>query len=143
LRRRIGVRIFEEVNDKALAKERGKMSYQSDPNLYQAYTEGRVFSENPLNLVVALYQGALDSARQAERCLASGDITGRSKAVNKALGIITELLVSLDHARGGEISQNLKRLYSYMQVRLLDAHAKQQAEPIVEVRADRRLRVRR
>ncbi len=109
------------------------MSNQSNPNPYQAYTEGKVFSENPINLVVALYQGALDSVRQAERCIGCGDIGGRSKAINKALGIITELLISLDHAKGGEISQNLKRLYSYMQVRLLDAHAKQTVEPISEV----------
>ena len=126
------VRIFEKVGDKALAKE-SKMSNQSNPNPYQAYTEGKVFSENPINLVVALYQGALDSVRQAERYIGSGDIVGRSKAINKALGIITELLISLDHAKGGEISQNLKRLYSYMQVRLLDAHASQKAEPISEV----------
>lgn len=109
------------------------MNYQSDPNPYQAYTEGKIFSENPLSLVIALYQGALDATRQAERCLKTGDIAGRSKAINKALGIITELLISLDHAKGGEISQNLKQLYSYMQVRLLDAHAKQQGEPIAEV----------
>jgi flagellar protein FliS len=83
--------------------------------------------------VVALYHGAIDSVRQAERCIGSGDIVGRSKAVNKALGIITELLISLDHAKGGEISRNLKRLYSYMQVQLLDGHAKQKAEPISEV----------
>jgi flagellin-specific chaperone FliS len=39
----------------------------------------------------------------------------------------------LDHERGGEISQNLKRLYSYMQMQLLTAHARQSAEPIAEV----------
>lgn len=102
-------------------------------NPYQAYTEGSIFSENPLNLVVALYEGALDAIRQAERALRTGDIMGRGTAVNKAYAILTELLMSLDHERGGEISQNLKRLYSYMQVQLLTAHARKAGEPLAEV----------
>jgi flagellar protein FliS len=102
-------------------------------NPYQAYTDGSIFSDNPLNLVVALYEGAITATRQAEAALQARDIWGRSKAINKAIAILTELLVSLDHERGGEISQNLKKLYDYMQVRLLEAHARQKAEPIVEV----------
>jgi flagellar protein FliS len=42
-------------------------------------------------------------------------------------------MASLDHEKGGEVSQNLKRLYSYMQGRLLEAHAKKAEEPIAEV----------
>jgi flagellar protein FliS len=109
------------------------MSYQGNPNPYQAYNEGRVFSETPLNLVVALYQGAIDSTRQAARCLAAREIVARGKAINKTLAILTELIASLDHAKGGEISRNLHKLYSYMQSRLLEAHMKQQMEPLEEV----------
>jgi flagellar protein FliS len=115
--------------DKAFAET--KMG--NDHNPYQAYTDGSIFSESPLNLVVALYEGAIDATRQAESALCAGDIPGRSRAINKAIAILTELLISLDHERGGEISQNLKRLYSYMQVQLLTAHARQLREPIREV----------
>ena len=104
-----------------------------DQNPYQAYTDGSIFSDNPLNLVIALYQGALDATRQAESAVRARDIQGRTKAINKAISILTELLVTLDHKRGGEISQNLKRLYSYMQQRLLTAHMRQVPEPIAEV----------
>ncbi len=104
-----------------------------DQNPYQAYTDGSIFSESPMNLVVALYEGALDATRQAESAVRARDIPGRTKAINKAISILTELLVSLDLERGGEIAQNLKRLYPYMQQRLLHAHIKQVAEPIVEV----------
>jgi flagellar protein FliS len=105
----------------------------SDYNPYQAYEEGSVSSQNPLRLVVALYEGALEATRHAARCLESGDILGRSKAVNKALRILTELLVSLDHEKGGEISLALKRLYGYMQTRLLEAHARQSEAPLHEI----------
>jgi flagellar protein FliS len=104
-----------------------------EQNPYQAYSDGSVFSDNPLNLVIALYQGAMDATRQGQHALESGDIMGRSKAINKAISILTELLVSLDHEKGGEISQNLKKLYSYMQVQLLTAHAHQSPEPMAEV----------
>ena len=42
-------------------------------------------------------------------------------------------MCSLDHEKGGEISANLKRLYSYMQQRLLLAHATKAVEPMNEV----------
>jgi flagellar protein FliS len=105
----------------------------NDQNPYQAYTDGRIYSDNPLNLVVALYEGALDATQQAAKALRAGDIPVRTKAINKAIAILTELLVSLDHKKGGEISQNLKRLYSYMQVQLLTAHARKLPAPIDEV----------
>jgi len=105
----------------------------TESNPYQAYTDGSVFSDNPLNLVIALYQGALDATHQAERALGLGDIRARGKAINKANAILSELLMSLDHERGGEISANLKSLYCYMQGQLLAAHVRQSAEPIVEV----------
>ena len=105
------------------------MNY-NDP--YQAYAEGNVYSGNPLRLVVALYEGAIDCVRQAKQCLLTGDVWGRNRAINKASRILTELLVSLDHEKGGEVSANLKRLYGYMQSRLLEAHAQQSREPMDE-----------
>ena len=41
--------------------------------------------------------------------------------------------MSLDHERGGELSQRLAQLYDYMQRRLLEANAKQIDEPMAEV----------
>jgi len=99
---------------------------------YNAYTEGSVFSGNPLETVVALYEGTIECIREARQCLATGDIWGRSKAVNKSIALLTELLVSLNHKEGGEISANLKQLYSYIQCRILDAHTQKSQEPLNE-----------
>ncbi len=106
------------------------MNY-SDP--YQAYAEGSLLNSDPVRLVISLYEGAIKSAQQARQCLSTGDIWGRSRSITKAVEILTELLLSLDHEKGGEMSQNLKRLYSYMQCKLLEAHAKRAEEPIAEV----------
>jgi len=102
----------------------------SDP--YQAYVEGSLFGGNPIGLVIALYEGTVEAIRAARNCLISGDILGRSRAINKGIKILTELLIALDHEAGGEISANLKRIYSYLQCRLLDAHVQKAEEPLNE-----------
>lgn len=102
-------------------------------NPYAAYAESSMVGANPLQLVTRSYEGAIKAVQQAQECLASGDIMGRSKAITKAVSILTELMISLDHKRGGEISANLKRLYSYMQQRLLLAHTQKKVEPLIEV----------
>jgi flagellar secretion chaperone FliS len=103
----------------------------SDP--YGAYVEGSVFSGNPLGLVIALYEGTIQAIGRARQSLSANDPWGRAKAISKAVELLTELLISLNHEEGGEISTNLKRLYSYMQCRLLEAHAQKTAAPMDEV----------
>ena len=102
-------------------------------NPYAAYSEASMAGASPLQLVTRSYEGAIRAVQQARECFASGDIMGRSKAITKAVSILTELMISLDHEKGGEISANLKRLYSYMQQRLLMAHTQKKIEPLVEV----------
>ena len=92
-------------------------------DLYQAYTDGSVIGSDPIRLITMWYKGAIGACQQIEQCFESGDIWSRSKAVTRAVNILTELLVSLDQEKGGEIAANLKRLYSYMQCRHLEAHA--------------------
>lgn len=88
---------------------------------------------NPVRLIVALYEGAIDSVRRARACFEQGDIWGRGQAVSRGVNILAELIASLDHNKGGELSENLKRLYDYMQRRLLEAHASKTKEPFGEV----------
>jgi flagellar protein FliS len=102
-------------------------------NAHDAYLESRVESADPVQLVRMLYQGAIGSVREARSHLSKGDIGARSRAISKAHAILTELLVSLDHDRGGEISVRLARLYDYMQRRLLEANLQQLDAPMAEV----------
>jgi flagellar protein FliS len=99
---------------------------------YQAYVEGSVFSGNPLSNVIALYEGAIDSVRMARQCFETGDILGRGRSINKAITILTELIATLDHEKGGEISANLLRLYAYIQNRIQAAHCQKTEKPLFE-----------
>ncbi len=105
--------------------------FEDDP--YHAYLDNNVATGNPVGLVTALYEGTIKAVQQARHCLETGDIWGRSKAISKAVDILTELVLSLDHEKGGDLSARLKDLYCYMQRRLLAAHASQEDEPMAEV----------
>lgn len=101
-------------------------------NPYEAYKEDTILSSDPIGLIVAMYESAIDSCAIARTCLANKDIPGRTKAVNKICAIIGELMRALDDEKGGEISQNLRRLYVYIQGRVTEAHFRQTAAPLIE-----------
>ena len=102
-------------------------------NGHDAYLESRVLSADPVELVNMLYKACTAAVREARHHLAEGRIAERSREINKAYEILVELGSSLDHGRGGDISQRLALLYDYMQRRLLDANMQQSDPPLIEV----------
>jgi flagellar secretion chaperone FliS len=102
-------------------------------DFYTMYAQSSLLEASPLQLVIALYEGAISATEQAQLALAAGEDMARSRYISKAVNILAELMCSLDAEKGGEISANLKRLYSYMQQRLLLAHASKSVEPMIEV----------
>jgi flagellar protein FliS len=101
-------------------------------NAYHSYRENEVLTADPLNLIQLLYRAALESIGNSRRYLASNDIQSRSKAIGKAICIVNELVQSLDHEKGGELSRNLLRLYDYVQRLLIEANARQIDAPLAE-----------
>ena len=101
--------------------------------LRENYLESEVLAASPVGLIRLLYRGARDAVRAGRACLHARDIAGRSRQITKASRIVAELAVSLDHAKGGEISRGLAELYDYMQRRLNDANFQQIEAPLVEV----------
>ena len=102
-------------------------------NPHDQYVESSILTATPLQLVTMLYRCAIDAVAEARRCLASGDIGGRAAPVTKAFDAVTELLLSLDCERGGEMGRHLADLYSYIQHRLLLAHCEQSDDKFAEV----------
>jgi len=100
---------------------------------HDAYLESRILTADPIELVNLLYQACTQAVREARCHLAEGRIAERSREINKACEIVIELAASLDHARGGEISQRLALLYDYMQRRLLEANMQQTDPPLADV----------
>ena len=101
-------------------------------NPYLNYLENEILTADPMKLVVLLYRGGLDAIGSARRHLAAGDIRARSRSLTRAIEIVAELGHSLDHARGGELSLNLARLYDYVLGRLTEANTMQVDRPLEE-----------
>ena len=110
------------------------MAYQ---NAYAAYQKNNVNTASQGRLVVLLYEGAVKHLKAATNLFGSddklkpGDIEQFGIHIQKAQAIITELQVSLDMEKGGDIARNLMSLYVFFNEELMDAtisHNKQKIE---------------
>jgi flagellar protein FliS len=97
-----------------------------------AYFEQMIVSASPLELVCLMYDQAIASVREARAHLQRKNVTGRSKAIMRAYGILTELISALRPVEAPEIAAQLRRLYLYLQGILLKANGEQTDAPLVE-----------
>lgn len=101
-----------------------------------AYTQTKASTTtNPLELVIMLYDGAIDSLDKAAAAINMKEIPIKLKYMNKALAIIDELNNSLNIEAGGEIALNLQDLYLYMIRELVLANIKNDINGINHVNA--------
>ena len=110
------------------------MAYQT---AYAAYQKTNVNTASQGRLDVLLYEGAVKHLKAALNLfdmndkLKAGDIEQFGIHLQKTQAIITELQVSLDMEKGGDIARNLMSLYVYFNEELMDAtisHNKQKIE---------------
>ena len=99
------------------------------------YRQSQVETASPAQLVVMLYDGAIRFLTIAREKMVSGEIELRHANLIKAQNIVAELLSSLNHREGGEIADNLQRVYTYMHGQLVEANVNDKPEPIDDVLA--------
>jgi flagellar protein FliS len=97
------------------------------------YREVAIKTANPVQLVVILYDGAIQALQEAQEFLRRKDIAGRVRCINRSVAIISELQASLNFSAGGDIAHSLDRLYIYMKQRVFKANVDQTPEPLAEV----------
>ncbi|MCB1136818.1 MAG: flagellar export chaperone FliS [Chlamydiia bacterium] len=101
------------------------------------YKRKQIESATPGQLVVLLYEGAIEYLNRAERALGQEGNSRYEHFHNNLIAcqnILTELSVSLDMELGGEIAENLYRLYDYMNYRLVDANMEKDLKGLHEVK---------
>ena len=97
---------------------------------YNAYKTTNVKTASQGRLVVLLYEEAVrqlssaSSMYDADKKLPVKNIEKFGNAILKAQEIITELQVSLDMEKGGEIASNLMALYIFFNKQLTEANIK-------------------
>jgi flagellar protein FliS len=92
-----------------------------------SYREVAVRGATPVQLVICLYEQAIEDLRRAVIALEKGDIEARTRGINHALMVIAQLQGSLDMERGGDVARNLARFYSLVRAGLSEAQVKQSA----------------
>ncbi len=96
-------------------------------NAYAGYQKTNVNTASEGRLVGLLYEGAVKHLKAAinlfgqDDKLKPGDIEQFGIHLQKTQAIITELQVSLDMEKGGDIARNLMSLYVFFNEELMDA----------------------
>ena len=96
-------------------------------NAYSAYQKTNVSTASQGRLVVLLYEGAIKQLTMAMSYIDENnkinprDIEKYGICLQKVQAIITELQVSLDMEKGGDIAKNLMALYVFFNEELVHA----------------------
>lgn len=104
-------------------------------NTAAQYQRTQVETASPMRRVIMLYEGAIRFCQTAQDAIAKQDLQAQHINLCKAQGIVSELLGSLNREKGGEIAENLSRLYLHMLDQLVKANLYDQSEPIENVQA--------
>ncbi|MDD2235978.1 MAG: flagellar export chaperone FliS [Kiritimatiellae bacterium] len=106
--------------------------------MYQTntYQQTDVMTASPMQLVLMLYEECIRSLEKAEKAFRQED-PARIEIIGKNLlhaqDVITELAISLDMENGGEIAENLHRLYDFTLSHLSTANVQQKLQPVRDV----------
>lgn len=105
-------------------------------NPLNAYKEVKVKTASQGRLIIMLYEEAV---RQIDKAVAGieqepKDFELINGAIIKAQDLITELMVSLDFDKGGDIARNLFSLYMYFNRELMEANFRKEPGALPEIR---------
>ncbi len=87
----------------------------------QVYQDSAVRGATPIELVVLLYDSAIEDMRRALAAMKKGEIEARSAAVGHALMVLQQLQGTLDFERGGTAAKQFEQFYSLVRAKLLEA----------------------
>jgi flagellar protein FliS len=104
----------------------------------RAYQNQSILTASPGQLVLLMYDGALRFMAQARAGFAlEADNPRRIESINTALlrtqAILQEMRANLNMEAGGEVAENLDRLYDYHLRRLMQSNLRKDEEPLIEV----------
>src|ERR1044071_8542260 len=103
-------------------------------NPWKSYQQVATQTAPPGQLVLMLYEGAIRFLERAQAGFSVDDPAESNQAINnniiRAQDIIFELNVTLNMQEGGELAMTLRRLYDYMDRRLMEANLKKDESAI-------------
>jgi len=90
-------------------------------------------SGDRIQLVLRMMDGVLDRIALARGHMRRKEVAAKGEAIGRAIRLIDGLRAALDRQQGGELADNLERLYDYMARRLAEANLHNDEGPLDEV----------
>lgn len=97
------------------------------------YKETAVTTQSREKLVVMLYDGAIKFLKLAAKAIDDKNYEEKNVYIKKAMNIVSELNVVLDMNVGGEVAENLRKLYNFVLNHLREANFKCDKQRVEEV----------
>ncbi len=105
---------------------------QNVKNIKQ-YQNIQILTADRVRLVIMLSDGIIRFNKRAVLAIGEGNTEDRNHYINRSLDIVMELANTLNMEEGGEVAENLHRLYNFSISQLLFANIKNIAAPIETV----------
>jgi flagellar protein FliS len=99
-------------------------------NPYRAYQKTQVTTAKPEKILLMLYEGAIKFTKLAILRMREKNVGEKGKYISKTLAIISELMNTLDHEKGGQIAADLENLYMFMMDKLIEANMNNRVEEL-------------
>jgi flagellar protein FliS len=110
------------------------MSYQEAyGNYHSTNLDAQTARASPVELVLLLTDGLLDELARARAHIVGKRYELKAASIDKCVEIVNGLASSLDFEQGGEVVENLSRLYDFCAARLHGAGIKMDPSMIDEV----------
>lgn len=92
------------------------------------YRENAVRGATPIELVVILFDVAIDDMRRALSAVRVSDLEERAAAVRHAMLILQQLQGTLDFERGGQVARQFEQFYNLIRAKLLESQLRNSPE---------------
>ncbi len=99
-------------------------------NPFKAYQKTQVTTARKEKILLMLYEGCIRYMKLARQKMAENKVAEKGKFISKSIDIISELMNTLDHKSGGQLSTDLESLYMFMIDRLIEANVHNKAEDL-------------
>ena len=98
-----------------------------------SYTQARVLGGSPVEMIIMLYDGAIEYINKAATGITMRNLQVKLKYVDRTLAILQELDRSLNFEAGGEVALKLHDCYFYMMQELVLANIKNDGDKMAHI----------
>jgi flagellar protein FliS len=100
---------------------------------HKQYNSVHVSTVDRGRLLLMLYDGCIKFLKHAKAGLEAKDIPKFARFLSKSQAIISELMLTLDFEKGGDVAKDLDRLYDFMLFYLTEANLEKSVDKLEKV----------